>query len=1482
MSSPRNQKETIKEEIKSEEDMYNIKIFRRTLENNTHEVIEDTKIKKVTSWRKSQKKFFQSLILNILTLGILHLFSLCYPNLYIKLYCNRRKPKECDFFLVEDIYGQLTLCKKIYKKDKTQNNINFNSDSTKEGIMSSSLSNYSGKLKKNFTKNLTYSFVYRSVTYEYDEVSNEIIPVYINLLNLTCKDIFHYFSEGLSSEGIIKIFQNRYGKNEYALNFQMLYLYFLNIELPYLILVIIIGIIELGLSDYISFIAKTVILIILLSAEFINMKINIYDIYKSENTLDGEKVKIRVKRSHKFDEKSELFCLIDNIDLLPGDIIFLKSNDIVPCDCLILEGECMANSNSLTGNLNIFRKVSLENKNENFNYKKNKENILYHGMKIVKTYSNLKKEYISALCLNTGPNTFKANMYSNAIYFFERNKQYRNTFSFFGDDRKSVLFIILSIFLISIICGLIYVFLIMTNISEILDIKKSKTGKIFITILIRVICKSFMPMYYLINSIIILLGIIKLKNENVFTFEKSKILYSSTIDTLFISKTGTLCEGKFEINGYHPIYVSHHNSNNLFFRTYGVNQNKEINLQLVKYYKDYLNKMKEKSNINNNSIMFDYNNFNNEKANLKSYEYSTLFLECLLSCNNLEKYGMEVFGNSIDSEIFRAMKWDIKADNNFNSNFINPDDFPYRKTENSSNFSNINSGVKVINDIFPNNYYKITESMKTENTLPEIKTSDNSTNTKNNRRLSIYEEEKSLHRDSLFTNSNNLIEADISQSHINSYKLRIYKRFIKEGAFSSSSITYNFITKELRFNTKGIPEDILDKCNPSTIPENFDKIIPLYRRKGFIVIICAGRKINMEQYSDMDHEDKYMNDLTFYGFVTLKNKLKTEVVYALNELRMFNINFVISTGDDIYNTLPVGFESTILDNKDIYSFDKDKEKNRIVIKKIYSSNNNSTKNDEENNNNQNNDNNINNTPEKYSRFSKNYLKSIDKSFKLKQSKIFDNTDSNFNTFLKPDKKIDQLNLDPNNSTTNINNPNESPAPKTRNIKRIYNNGMASTSKEFLNQNDPKNSIVVSNKQLKKKLQMSRKNLNSFDFNNIESSKKIFSFVSRKNMSKYSQDTTTMLGMNEKNPTLYYYQGIFEDHKELTEDCIYCISGSVFDFLYQIKTKKHAKILLDKIHEKCRIFYNMSSLSKSRVIDYYREYPDDCICSIGECQSDIDPIITSNIGINLQPPRNYNTILAHFYSPDANLLTIKKIIMGGRAIKENHLLMKISCSIYTLIINAYILCCFIRQMDVVQGQLNILELGFLFLSITAFTSKVDDNEGSNCLIQRKKLYVCHYICQITGLVIIKCSGIYFHAISFNTNNFLAKTDIDKIYSTFFFTFCIEQLFSTIVVLNLICFYRKSWFFNTAFIIIILIIFAYFVTIITLNNSNYKVDIFGILYFEFFENIVDAYDENNKIDCFLVCFIDFILSIVYSRIVYYIFEILSKKIPKNNKK
>ena len=34
-----------------------IQIIKRNLNNNTHEVIQDLKIKNVTSWRKSKKNF---------------------------------------------------------------------------------------------------------------------------------------------------------------------------------------------------------------------------------------------------------------------------------------------------------------------------------------------------------------------------------------------------------------------------------------------------------------------------------------------------------------------------------------------------------------------------------------------------------------------------------------------------------------------------------------------------------------------------------------------------------------------------------------------------------------------------------------------------------------------------------------------------------------------------------------------------------------------------------------------------------------------------------------------------------------------------------------------------------------------------------------------------------------------------------------------------------------------------------------------------------------------------------------------------------------------------------------------------------------------------------------------------------------------------------------------------------------------------------
>jgi hypothetical protein len=142
-----------------------IEIIRRTNKNYTHIVNIDAKIISITTWRKSKLKFRLNLITNILTLGILHICSLFSPKLYIKIYCKQSLPNNSDFFLVEDIYQNFTLCKTIYTKS-SKRKISYSSNSQNE------------EEKK---LNLIISFEYNSIKYKYEHESNSITPIYFNL-----------------------------------------------------------------------------------------------------------------------------------------------------------------------------------------------------------------------------------------------------------------------------------------------------------------------------------------------------------------------------------------------------------------------------------------------------------------------------------------------------------------------------------------------------------------------------------------------------------------------------------------------------------------------------------------------------------------------------------------------------------------------------------------------------------------------------------------------------------------------------------------------------------------------------------------------------------------------------------------------------------------------------------------------------------------------------------------------------------------------------------------------------------------------------------------------------------------------------------------------------------------------------------------------------------------------------------------------------
>ena len=97
--------------------------------------------------------------------------------------------------------------------------------------------------------------------------------------------------------------------------------------------------------------------------------------------------------------------------------------------------------------------------------------------------------------------------------------------------------------------------------------------------------------------------------------------------------------------------------------------------------------------------------------------------------------------------------------------------------------------------------------------------------------------------------------------------------------------------------------------------------------------------------------------------------------------------------------------------------------------------------------------------------------------------------------------------------------------------------------------------------------------------------------------------------------------------------------------------------MDEILQKCKIFFDMTSIDKTLLVDYYRESPNNIVCVIGQCESDVDSIISSDIGINLKNPKNMNMILSHYYSNKNDIICIKDIIMNGKVFYENSILLE---------------------------------------------------------------------------------------------------------------------------------------------------------------------------------------------------------------------------------
>ena len=120
-------------------------------------------------------------------------------------------------------------------------------------------------------------------------------------------------------------------------------------------------------------------------------------------------------------------------------------------------------------------------------------------------------------------------------------------------------------------------------------------------------------------------------------------------------------------------------------------------------------------------------------------------------------------------------------------------------------------------------------------------------------------------------------------------------------------------------------------CNQSFLPRDIYRVINYYRKNGFINLILAGKELESKEDEILLTEDQYKDDLIFYGIIILKNKLKKETKPVIQELKKLNCDLILNTGDNIYNSLAVGYESGIITEKNIFHININKFTQKLMI-----------------------------------------------------------------------------------------------------------------------------------------------------------------------------------------------------------------------------------------------------------------------------------------------------------------------------------------------------------------------------------------------------------------------------------------------------------------------------------------------------------------------------------------------------------------------
>lgn len=582
-------------------DVYDSSKYQPVSEYQRFYLAEEDLVIGIAGYSNCRWKLYLYYGLCILTLGLGYLVLRWLPRYRISLMGNKCPLGRADWCVIENEYGELSIVQ-INKRRYNERLSSF--------LALPKVADDESKLDETAEVNPVVqnllSFSYRYLRFFYSPVED------IFRTNSTWYDS-HWTNLKSIKEGISQSTQEQrihnFGENNIEIEEKSIML-LLTDEVLHPFYVFQVFSVFLWLADDYFYYASCIFFISLIS--IVNSLIETKSTMRRLQEISKFVCEVRVWRNGFWKQ-------VDSNDLVPGDVFEVDpSMMVVPCDALLINGECVINESMLTGESVPVSKTAATSEttqllSEDFTSPMVAKSQLYNGTKIlkIKTYND---SPVMAMVLKTGFNTTKGSLVRSMLFPKPVG------FKFYEDSFKYIGFM-------ALIAAIGFTY------STYNFIKLGLPKKLMILRALDIITIVVPPALPATLTIGTTFAISRLKKLQIFCIAPTRVNIGGKLDVLCFDKTGTLTEDGLDVLGVHV-------ANNATGR-------KEIIFDDLE------------SEIETLCKKVEYNQATKLDSDAHKSSHEEVLLGCMTSCHSLRLIEGELLGDPLDVKMFGFTRWNF-------------------------------------------------------------------------------------------------------------------------------------------------------------------------------------------------------------------------------------------------------------------------------------------------------------------------------------------------------------------------------------------------------------------------------------------------------------------------------------------------------------------------------------------------------------------------------------------------------------------------------------------------------------------------------------------------------------------------------------------------------------------------------------------------------------------------------------------------------